>query len=614
MERVKNDDTAVSMSEISISVPEWSEYKRVSVADFGARSEEGYCNGSAFQNAIDYCKREHSSELVVPSGIYRFYNGNHPIFEGMHDFQFDGGGSEFIFSTVEVFFTIRNCIRTIFKNFTVDWDWESGQLASIGLVREVASDSTYFDLHFPEYSQAPSDLNIRTLNAMNPLTLSAGFELGREFHNTHFRNISRQDLNTFRIALSNPEEFRFLNPGQAYIVRHYIYDANAFELKSNQHLQIEHVTIYSAPGHAFVASGDQHHWALRQCRIVKRPGTTRCISVTADGCHISNSLGYFMIENCDFSYNGDDCLNIHDNSVQGFKRIDDRTLRLIRVLAWRNPFAVGDEVEFRNEDLSPAEITERIADVEWNKEYNTCTLTFEKPIPAEVSERAILFNRRYDSSNYIVRNNFFHHNRARGILLHSSNGLVENNHFFMNQGSAIQIECGSESRWSEGFGVSNLRIRNNLIDSCDVNHWNMAVIYMGVYLAMGRTQYAVFDRVWIENNTIINCPQQAVYASSCRRVYIRNNAILNSNAMRLKSHADGDENGLLHPEYYQGSLMASHCKEVWIENNRRLSTVETTEDHIYIDDATSTNVNLLNNIGFNRDDSRFRLQKKTGEL
>jgi len=206
VERVKNDDTAVSISEISISAPEWSGFKRVSVADFGARSEEGYCNGSAFQNAIDYCKRERSSELVVPSGIYRFYNGNHPIFEGMLDFQFDGGGSEFIFSTVEAFFTIKNCIRTLFKNFTVDWDWENGQLASIGQVREVAADSTYFDLHFPEYAQAPGDLNIRTLNAMNPLTFSAGCELGREFHETHFRNISRQDLNTEMVLpRSNPD-------------------------------------------------------------------------------------------------------------------------------------------------------------------------------------------------------------------------------------------------------------------------------------------------------------------------------------------------------------------------------------------------------------------------
>jgi hypothetical protein len=613
VEREKNDDTAVSMTEISIRAPEWSEYKRVSVAEFGARSEEGYCNGNAFQNAIDYCKRERSSELVVPSGIYRFYDGNHPIFEGMLDFQFDGGGSEFIFSTVEAFFTIKDCVRTLFKNFTVDWDWESGQLASIGQVRDVAADNSYFDLHFPEYAQVPGDLNIRTLNAMNPLTLSAGCEFGREFHADHFRNVIRQDLNTFRIALSNPEDFRFLNPGQAYIVRHYVYDANALELKSNQHLQIEHVTIYSAPGHAFVASGDQRHWALRNCRIVKRPGTTRCISVTADGCHISNSLGYFIIENCDFSYNGDDCLNIHDNSVQGFKRVDDRTVSLIRVLAWRNPFAIGDAIEFRNEDLSPARFTKRIAGVEWNKEHNACTLTFEQSIPAEISENAILFNRRYDSGNYIVRHNYFHHNRARGILLHSGNGLVENNHFFMNQGSAIQIECGSESRWSEGFGVSNLRIRNNLIDSCDVNHWNMAVIYMGVYLASGRTQYAIFDRIWIESNTIINCPQQAVYASSCSRVYIRHNAILNSNTGRLKSNEDRDENGVLHPECYQGSLMASHCNEVWIENNRRLSTVATTEDRIYIDDATSTNVHLLHNIGFNQDGSRYRLQKKTGE-
>ncbi|BBH22403.1 hypothetical protein Back11_37480 [Paenibacillus baekrokdamisoli] len=600
MEDLNFNEASSSVMDIQIDSPVWKEYKKVSVTDFGAKAEEGCCNEAAFQRAIDYCKQERVAELTVPRGVYPFLNGNHPVFDGLRDFRFNGGGSEFIFSTVSAYFTIRHCERAIFQDFIVDWDWETGQLASIGQVQAIAEDGSSFDLCFPEYDLVPEALAIRTMNAMNPRTLTPGCELGREINGNLFGKISVMSNNIVRVELPRHESFHFLKQGQTYIVRHYIYDANAFELHGNQHLRMANVTIYSAPGHAFVTTGDQHHWALEHCRIIKRPGTTRCISVTADGCHVSNSQGYFIIENCDFSYNGDDCLNIHDNSVQGFERFNETTIRLSRVQGWRNPFGSGDPIEFRNTDLSPAGITVSIASVLWDERNQHCTIEFESPLPSGLSNQSILFNRRYNSSNYIVRNNFFHQNRARGILLHSGNGLVENNHFYMNQGSAIQIECGAEARWAEGFGVENVLIRNNLIENSDVNHWNMAVIYMGVYLEQGRTCYPVFNEIRIEHNTILNCPQQAIYASSCRRVFIRDNAIMNSNAGAVKTDSDGDENCVPNRDYYQGSLMVSHCRDIFIENNRRLATIPTTADHIYIEPDTSTNVSLSNNTGFER--------------
>jgi hypothetical protein len=587
-----------SAQDINILCPQWKAYRQVSVADFGARPGEWGCSGKAFQKAIDYCRQEEISELVVPKGIYRFHNGSHPVFDGLKNFRFNGGGSEFIFSTLSAFFIIRNCERAEFQHFTVDWDWEKEQLASIGQVQEVAKDGTYFDLSFPEYDTVPEKLALRTLNAMNPRTLTPGCELGREMNGDCFGQVTAMGGSILRIVLLSPEVSHFLQPGQTYIARHYIYDANAFELHGNTHLRISHVTVYSAPGHAFVTTGDQHHWIMEHCRIVKRSGTTRCISVTADGCHISNSLGNFVIENCDFSYNGDDCLNIHDNSVQGFERINASTIRLSRVQRWRNPFTPGDPVEFRYSDLSPTGTTARIASVVWDEEQQGCTIEFISVLAADLPANSILFNRRYDSGNYIVRHNFFHHNRARGILLHASHGLIEHNHFYMNQGSAIQIECGAEARWAEGFGVENLMIRHNLIDSCDVNHWNMAVIYMGVYLEQGRTCYPIFNGIWIEHNTIVNCPQQAIYVSSCQRVFIRNNAIMNSNTGQRKSEMDGDANCVPNRSCYQGSLMASHCRDILIENNTRLSTLPTIADEIYIEPDTSENVVLRSNSGF----------------
>lgn len=583
---------------IRIDCPAAGDRRKVSVSEFGAQPVEGFCNGEAFRKAIEYCRQEDISELVVPRGIYRFLSGEHPVFDGLRDFRFDGGGSELIFSTAAAFVTIRHCERAVFENFTVDWDWDQQPLASIGRIRQVAKDGLSFELELPEYEGVPKRFDIRTLNPMNPRTLTPGCEGGKEFSGEPLGPATVVARNALRIELPNAADYRFLKPGQTYIVRHYVYDANGFELQGNRHLRMADITIYSAPGHAFVVSGEQRNWTLDGCRVVKRPGTTRCISATADGCHISNSQGHFVIENCDFSYNGDDCLNIHDNSVQGFERIGVAKLRLSRVFKWRNPFDEGDPIEFRRADLSPTGIVARIVEAQWDERGEGCTIEFEAPLPDDLVGNEILFNRKYDSGRYVVRRNFFHQNRARGVLLHAGDGWVENNHFYLNQGSAIQIECGAESRWAEGFGAENVTIRGNLIESCDVNHWNMAVIYMGVYLEQGRTRYPVFRNICIEDNTIVNCPQQAIFLSSCNRVFIRNNAIMNSNAGPRKTAEDGDGNCVSNRELYLGSLMVSHAEDVTIENNRRLTIVPATEDGICVDPETTDNVLVRNNTGF----------------
>jgi hypothetical protein len=583
--------------EITIMKPLGESGRKARAEEFGVRADSD-CNGAAMRRAIQHCKNEGIGELLVQPGVYRFGAGQHPVFEELSDFRFDGGGAEFVFRSAEAFIAIRHCRRMEFRNLTVDWDWDLSPLASIGVVERVSEDTSWFELAFPEYESVPAGLDIRTLNPMNPRTLTPGCEWGREFGGNVLGEVLEVRGNIMRIALPDPENFRFLNRGQAYIVRHYVYDAPAFELHENEHLKLEEVTVYGAPGHAFVATGGQHHWGLARCRLLKRPGTTRCISATADGCHISNSLGSFLMEYCDFSGNGDDCLNIHDNSVQNFERLDSRSIAIGNVFPWRNPFAPGDPVEFRNPDLSPTGVTATVADADWDERGQRCVLTFGEALPSDLSAKAILFNRRYNSGHYVVRHNFFHHNRARGVLLHASDGLVEHNYFYRNQGPAIQIECGAEARWAEGFGVDNLTIRNNRIESCDVNHWSMAVIYMGVYLEQGRTSYPIFRDIAIERNTIVDCPQQAVFVSSCERVAIRGNALLNPNAGPPKSDQEGDANCVPNRSLYQGTIMASHCREVVIEHNRRIAVAPAADDRIWVEADSAGSVEIRGNHGF----------------
>jgi hypothetical protein len=125
----------------------------------------------------------------------------------------------------------------------------------------------------------------------------------------------------------------------------------------------------------------------------------------------------------------------------------------------------------------------------------------------------------------------------------------------------------------------------------------MAVIYMGVYLPQERTAYPIFRDIAIEDNTIIDCPQQAIFLSSCERVKISGNAFLNPNAGPLKRDAEGDENSVKQRELYKGTLMASHCRDIVIADNRVLSLLPPSDEGIWLDADTVSNVRIYGNHG-----------------
>lgn len=159
--------------------------------------------------------------------------------------------------------------------------------------------------------------------------------------------------------------------------------------------------------------------------------------------------------------------------------------------------------------------------------------------------------------------------------MQGSNGLVEDNIFENIQGAAIQIETGCESRWSEGHGVQNLILRRNVIRHCDLNAWQMAVLYMGVYLPDGRTHASVFENILIEENSFIDCPRLAMYLSSCKNVVVCRNVIINAGQLPLEAHTYGSSTmeAPIYGETYRGIIQFEKARDCTEENNTILSTI-----------------------------------------
>lgn len=543
---------------IQITLPNTSGPHKT-LTEFGGNTQKEFCNTAAFQSALDFARENPGTVLEIPQGVYHFYSAPDNIHMAIHNIQdltIDGNNSEFYFHIPVAYFDILDSDRIHIKDLILDWDWDDAPLATVGVVQKVADDGSYMDVLFPGVASVPEDLEIRIVGPFDPYRYTPGAAHGIEFRpyvddhihlsgdektDEEMQHLVRElshillpkmeklDENILRIYTRRPAwAAAHFAAGQCYNFRHFEYDGCAVRTGRSGNITLERITIYGCPGHGFFSSGGVHHLHFDHCKIMPRPGTCRSVSVSVDCMHVGNSQGQFIIEDCDFSGAGDDCINLHDNSSMGIRRLDDHRILALRVAESALQYAPGSVIELRNPDLSPADYTGKVLAVEYQPDERTCILTLEEKLPAVLNEESVIFHRSFHTDYYVIRNCRFHNNRARGVLLQGSHGLVEDNLFENIQGAAIQIETGCESRWSEGEGVTDLLIRNNVIRHCDLNAWQMAVIYMGVYLPGGRTEYPIFDDIEITSNTIVDCPRLAGFFSSCKNIWVHHNAVINA--------------------------------------------------------------------------------------
>lgn len=553
----------VHSMEIKIQEPIVELERTISVSDFGA-SPFVEDNSEAFYNAIEYCREIEATKLLIPKGVYRIYYKNAFVFRGLKDFTLEGSDSELIIvenQSVQIdnvisyehryVFLFDKCERCVVKNLYIDWDWEKSRLATLGKILEVAQD--YFDMIFEDLQDIDPNIRWVTFNSYDPISLTPGVEGGKEYwlSPNNFKQVIKTSNNVLRVFPDKMSDFP-VKKDELYLVRHYTYDLHGFNIKDVENFSFKEVVIYSVPGMGYVVSGDSHHFELQYCKIVQRPATKRYITACADGFHMCQSKGYFKIEHCDFSFMGDDAINIHDNNALILEKVHEDTLIIRDTILVQ----VGDTIELRNSDLSKTNFCSKITHIEGDTYNHTYMIQLQDHIPEEVQKGCIVFNQRYSSDHYIVKNNYFHENRARGILLHNSSGIIENNYFYKTQGAAIQIETGvQEKSWSEGTGVENLWVVNNVFDTCNVNDWAyQTIIFISTYLPNGRTNYPIFKNLYFHKNCFINFPSRAFFITSCDHVEIRDNIFSNITAR-------------VHSNDLRGSLYIEKSTCIEIRNN-----------------------------------------------
>lgn len=543
----------VNDSVFYIARPNEKSCRSVNASDFGV-STAADDNYSAFCKAIEYCKVNPNTTLKVDGGKYYFRTDKAIMLDGLKNVLIDADGAQFIFENPN-YFHIVNCDCIEIRGLGITWNLDVSRLASLVKIRNASKESHGFELEFTELNEVSADIPILAFTKYDPETLTPGTR--QDFKENYvyqfpgsIKTVEKTGHNVLKVT--HDGSLDNYTDGEVYLLRHHIYGGNAFNVYNTLNITFSGIKLYAVAGMGWLIKNRSEHFQLLGCVIGLDPEhDDNRISTTADGVHIANTNGKFRISGCDFSFMGDDDVNVHDNIATVTDKLDEKT---VEIYTNANNFAAGDTAIFSSKGFDRLGFSAEVTSVEGKK------LTFDKELPDYIVKDCIVSNGSIDSGNYVISGNYFHKNRARGLLLQSNNGLCENNRFYKTMANPIKVIMDiSSGLWLEGTGVNGLVIRNNSFVECNVVEWS-AQISISTNIDGKTADSTLFYNITVENNSFDNFYGRLVDASNVSNLKICGNRVNNK---------DGSY------EARRGRIIIRQsCSRVTISNNEYKASVK----------------------------------------
>lgn len=544
----------VNDSVFYIARPNEKNYKAVNASDFGVSTDTND-NYAAFCSAIEYCKANPNTILKVDGGKYYFRTDKAIVLNGLKNILIDADGAQFIFEHPN-YFNIVNCDCIEIRGLSITWNFEASRLASIVKVKKANKRAHTLEIEFTELDEVFEDIPIMAFTKYDPETLTPGTR--QDFKENYvyqfpgsIKTVEKTGHNVLKIT--HDGSLDSYKKGEVYLLRHHVYDGNAFNVHNTSNITFSKVKLYAVAGMGWLIESRSERFQLLNCVIALDPDheNDHRISATADGVHIANTNGKFKISGCDFSFMGDDDINVHDNIAMVTDKLDGKT---VEIYTNANNFAVGDTAIFSGKGFDGLGFSATITSVGGNR------LTFDKELPDYIVKDCIVSNGSIDSGNYVISNNYFHENRARGLLLQSDNGLCENNSFYKIMANPIKVIMDiSSGLWLEGTGVNGLVIRNNSFTECNVVEWS-SQISISTNIDGHSADSTLFYNITVENNSFDNFYGRLIDASNVSNLKICGNRINNK---------DGDR------ESRRGRIIIRQsCSKVTISGNEYTASIK----------------------------------------
>lgn len=543
----------VNDSVFYVARPNEKSCRSVNASDFGV-STAADDNYSAFCKAIEYCKANPNITLKVDGGKYYFRTDKAIMLDGLKNVLIDADGAQFIFENPN-YFHIVNCNCIEIRGLGITWNLDVSRLASLVNIRNASKESHSFELEFTELNEVSADIPIMAFTKYDPETLTPGTR--QDFKENYvyqfpgsIKTVEKTGHNVLKVT--HDGSLDNYTDGEVYLLRHHVYGGNAFNVYNTSNITFSGIKLYAVAGMGWLIENRSEHFQLLGCVIGLDPEhDDNRISTTADGVHIANTNGKFRISGCDFSFMGDDDVNVHDNIATVTDKLDEKT---VEIYTNANNFAAGDTAIFSSKGFDRLGFSAEVTSVEGKK------LTFDKELPDYIVKDCIVSNGSIDSGNYVISGNYFHENRARGLLLQSNNGLCENNRFYKIMANPIKVIMDiSSGLWLEGTGVNGLVIRNNSFVECNVVEWS-AQISISTNIDGKSADSTLFYNITVENNSFDNFYGRLVDASNVSNLKICGNRVNNK---------DGSY------EARRGRIIIRQsCSRVTISNNEYKASVK----------------------------------------
>lgn len=543
----------VNDSVFYIARPNEKSCRSVNASDFGV-STAADDNYSAFCKAIEYCKANPNITLKVDGGKYYFRTDKAIMLDGLKNVLIDADGAQFIFENPN-YFHIVNCNCIEIRGLGITWNLDVSRLASLVKIRNASKESHSFELEFTELNEVSADIPIMAFTKYDPEALTPGTR--QDFKENYvyqfpgsIKTVEKTGHNVLKVT--HDGSLDNYTDGEVYLLRHHVYGGNAFNVYNTSNITFSGIKLYAVAGMGWLIENRSEHFQLLGCVIGLDPEhDDNRISTTADGVHIANTNGKFRISGCDFSFMGDDDVNVHDNIATVTDKLDEKT---VEIYTNANNFVAGDTAIFSSKGFDRLGFLAEVTSVEGKK------LTFDKELPDYIVKDCIVTNGSIDSGNYVISGNYFHENRARGLLLQSNNGLCENNRFYKTMANPIKVIMDiSSGLWLEGTGVNGLVIRNNSFVECNVVEWS-AQISISTNIDGKSADSTLFYNITVENNSFDNFYGRLVDASNVSNLKICGNRVNNK---------DGSY------EARRGRIIIRQsCSRVTISNNEYKASVK----------------------------------------
>lgn len=561
----------------------------INIEQFGAKPEQGFDNTLAVRSALEFCRGIEGAMLVFPQGSYHFWPdraeekqlfiSNHDQ-EGLRRIAFrlavrsgltiDGQGSEFIFHGPMIPFAIENCRNVTVRNLTIDWE---APMFAQGTVSRADSDS--FDIELPEGTQYKVDNNaiwfdfggkperVWGLNEFDSRTKAPAYQSGDRLSWGNYRKVRVEESSPGTITYRG-DNIQLPQVGNVMVMRFGRRENPAFFVNGGENVNLESIFVHHAPGMGLLAQWCKNI-RLHKFNIMRRPGSDRMVTATADATHFVYCRGTVTIDHCLFENQLDDPCNVHGiyaritEKLGGDRIIVELAHGMAKGIKIAEP---GDQIEFVHRESLLTYANATVKDVKvLNKDYIIVEL--EQPLPDDVQMLDVIGNTSWHP-DLTVTNSIVRANRARGFLITTSGNVLLEHNKISAPGAGIKIS-GDANYWFESGAVRQVMIRNNEFTDCNYccPDWGTAVIDIDPEIERPEAYEQCYHRnITIENNRFVTFDVGIVSGHSVDGFTFANNVIERSDS--YPQH---------HVMKYPIQLKA--CKNVVISGNQCAEGVQT---------------------------------------